>query len=204
MDFEDIKNSWQAQPIEAITNQRLLRERQYKWQRNQEKVLKTNLFTSVGFIVAMVGIGWVYITFKDQYGLPFSISITAVYALMIVFSVISWRSYHFKKKNDTESSQAYIHQQLKSLMWQKDVMTKFVWIYNFLLWLAMVLYIWEITTKGTPTFRYTALGITTIYIFGITLWSQYYKKKKQLKEINELIEDFKTLKEGFEDINGIN
>ena len=83
-------------------------------------------------------------------------------------------------------------------MWQKDVMTKFVWIYNFLLWLAMVLYIWEITAKGTPTLRYTALGITTLYIFGITLWSNFYKKKKHLKEINELIEDFKTLKEGFE------
>ena len=197
-DFEDIKNSWQSQPIEATANQKLLLTKQYNWERNQKKLLKTNLFMSIGFVVAMVGIGWVYITFKDQYGLPFRISIVAVYSLMIVFSVISWRSYQFKRRNNNESSQAYIQQQLKSLMWQKDVMTKFVWIYNFLLWLAMVLYIWEITAKGTPTLRYTALGITTLYIFGITLWSNFYKKKKHLKEINELIEDFKTLKEGFE------
>ena len=200
IDFEDIKNSWQAHPIGVNTDQKLLYVKKDKWERNQKRVFKSNLLISIGFFIAMLGIGWVYFTFKDQYGLPFKISIATVYILMIVFSVVSWRSYRFKKRDTDDSSQEYIQQQIKSLTWQKDVITKYMWIYTILLWLAMLLYIWEITTKATPTFRYTAFGITTLYIFGITVWGRVYKKKKQLKEINELIGDLKRLKRGFQDV----
>ncbi|WP_316804847.1 hypothetical protein [Pedobacter nototheniae] len=196
MDFEDIQKSWQAQPVEVNTDHKLLDAQKDRWERNQQKLFRNNICMSLGFFVAMVVIGWVYFSFKDQYGLPFKISIATVYILMIVFLVINWRSYAFKKRNIHDSSQEYIQQQIKRLNWQKNIITKYTWMYTILLWLAMVMYIWEITMMATPTFRYTALGITTFYIFGITVWNRARKQKKQLKEIHELIADLENMKRG--------
>nr|WP_199157606.1 hypothetical protein [Pedobacter sp. ASV2] len=196
MNFDDIQKSWQAQPVQVNTDNKVLNAQKDRWQKNQQKLFKVNICMSLGFLAAMIVIGWVYFSFKAEYGLPFKISIATVYTLMIVFLVISWRSYSFKKRNIDDSSQKYIQQQIKMLKWQKDVITKYTWFYIVLLWLAMVMYILEITLKGTPTFRYTALAITTLYMFGITWWNRLRKQKKQLIEINELIADLESIRQG--------
>lgn len=200
MDFDDIQKSWQAQPVQVNMDNKILNAQKDRWQKNQQKLFKANICMSLGFLVAMIVIGWVYFSFKAEYGLPFKISIATVYTLMIVFWGISWRSYSFKKRNIDDSSQEYIQQQVKMLKWQKDVITKYTWFYIVLLWLAMVMYIWEITIKATPTFRYTAFAITTLYIFGITLWNRLRKQKRQLLEINEIITDLESIGQGLNNI----
>lgn len=200
MDFDDIQKSWQAQPVQVNMDNKILNAQKDRWQKNQQKLFKANICMSLGFLAAMIVIGWVYFSFKAEYGLPFKISIATVYTLMIVFLVISWRSYSFKKRNIDDSSQEYIQQQVKMLKWQKDVITKYTWFYIVLLWLAMVMYICEITMKATPTFRYTALAITTLYIFGITLWNRLRKQKRQLLEINELITDLESIGQGLNNV----
>lgn len=194
MEFEDILKGWQEQPVQANPDQNVLDTRKDDWQRNQQKIFKTNICLSLGFLAAMIGIGWVYFSFKDEYGWPFKMSIAAIYCLMIVFSVISWRSYSFKRTNMHLSSQRYIQQQIDKLRWQKNVIVKYTGIYTVLLWLAMVMYIWEITMAATTTFRYTALGITTLYIFGMSIWSIKRKQKKQIPGINSLIADLEAMK----------
>lgn len=194
MEFEDIQKSWQAQPIEGNPHPKLFETQKNKWERNQQKLLKSNIWMSLGFIAAMVGIGWVYFAFHEQYGMPFSVSIACIYILMILFVLASWRSYSFRKVSMDDSSRQYIQQQIKRLSWQKHVIKRYTFIYLILLWMALVMYIWEITITATPIFRFTALGLTTIYLFGITMWNKVKKQKRQLEEIDLLISGLEDLK----------
>jgi len=196
MEFEDIQKSWHQQAVQPSPDTEMLNLQQNNWQKNQQKLKRANVGMSLGFLAAMVGIGWVYISFKDEYGMAFKLSIAVVYFLMIAFLFVSWRSYSFKQINTVSNNQDYIEQQIKKLMWQKDVIIKYTWIYTVLLWMAMMLYIWEITMEATPTFRYTAMAITSLYIFGITFWNRVKKKQRQLDEINVLINDLGEMRSG--------
>lgn len=195
MEFEDIQKSWQAQRIQGNPHPKLFEAQKNRWERNQQKLLKNNIWMSLGFVAAMVGIGWVYFAFHEQYGIHFRVSIACIYILMILFLVVNWRSYSFRRGNMDDSSKEYIQQQIKRLSWQKNVIKRYTFIYVILLWMALVMYIWEITITATPIFRFTAFGLTTIYLFGITMWNKVKKQKKQLEEINLLIS-------GLEDIKG--
>jgi len=202
MDFENIQKSWHKQPVIADPDHTVLNAQKDKWQRNQKKVFKMNICMSAAFLGTMLGIGWVYFSFEDQYGPAFKISIASVYILMIVYLIITWRSYSFKRINLDSSSQTFIQQQIKKLRWQKDVITKYLVIYIILLWLAMVMYILEIAKEGTPTFRYTAIGVTTMYLFGCAIWSRATRQKKHLQELNDLIADLDDLKKGLDTMHG--
>lgn len=194
MEFEDIQKSWQAQRVRVHPNPKLFEAQKNRWERNQQKLLKSNIKMSLSFIAAMVVIGWVYFTFHEQYGMPFKGSIACMYMLMLLFLVVNWRSYSFRKGNLEDNSQEYIQQQIKRLSWQKNVLKRYTLIYVVLLWMALIMYIWEITETASPTFRFTAFGITTLYLSGITLWNKVKKHKKQLEEINLLISGLENIK----------
>lgn len=196
MEFEDIQKSWNQQTVEPVPDIEMLNVQQHNWKKNQKKLKRSNVIMSIGFLFAMVGIAWVYISYKDEFGLAFKLSIATVYFLMIAFLFVSWKSYAFRQVNTDHNSQDYIGQQIEKLIWQKAVITKYTWIYTILLWMAMLLYIWEITKAATPTFRYTAIAITSFYIFGITIWNRVRKKQRQLDEINGLIKDLELMRSG--------
>jgi len=138
-------------------------------------------------------IGWVFFAFRHQYRWPFEVSIAAIYCLILIFLIVSWRSYGFKKERLDVSSLDFIDYQISKLHWQRKVLTTYVWIYYVLLWLALSLYIMEITRQGSILFTLTALGITTAYIMGVALWTRFRKTKKQLLQIDEIIYDLKQL-----------
>ena len=202
MKFEDLQKSWQEQPVTAFTDDTALEQQQTIWQQHQRKLFIANSCMSMGFLAAMLGIGWVYMAYYKQFGWPFKVSIISTYLLMIVFLVINWRSYAFKKEDRELSSAIYIKYQLTKLNWQKKILLQYTWVYTVLLWLAMVMYIWEITAKGSTTFRFAALGITTAYILGITLWNVLKKQKKTLLKINGLIEGLQKISRGFQEEQG--
>ena len=194
MEFEDIQKSWQAQSVQVKADNKTLNAQTSKWEKNQQRLLRSNICMSLGFVAAMIGIGWVYFSYHEEFGMPFKISIAFIYILMIVFSVVSWRSYSFNKNKMHDSSQQYIEQLIGKLKWQKAVITKYTFVYVVILWMALMLYIWEITKPGSPTFKFFAYGITTLYIVGITAWTHFRKKKKQLVEIESIIADLEAMK----------
>ncbi|WP_069659143.1 hypothetical protein [Arcticibacter eurypsychrophilus] len=195
MNFDDLKMSWQTQTTHTTTKTAVSKdELKSKWQKHQQAVLKMNICMSLGFLAAMIEIGWVYLTYHNEYGWPFKVSIATIYSLMIVFSLVGWRNYAFKKENFDNSSADYIAYQLKKLSWQRQLITVYIWIYTVLLWLALVMYIWEITTGATALFRYSALGIITLYVVGITVWTRLTKQKKQLILIESMTADLEDLK----------
>lgn len=191
--FEEMQNSWLSQPLNKEFTPSSVRSVQSKWQSHQRKFLISSLCMSIGFLATFTVIGWIYFEFRQEYQWPFEISIAAIYVILITFLVVTWRSYGFKKERMEVSSVEYITYQLKKLQWQRKTLTKYVWIYMILLWLALSLYIIEITKRGTLLFTLSALGITTAYIVGITLWNKFYKQKKQVQAIDDISADLKQV-----------
>jgi hypothetical protein len=111
-----------------------------------------------------------------------------------VFAAVSWRSYGFKKENFEDSSKDYVDYQIKKLNWQRKLITTYSWVYMVLLWVALTMYIFEITNGGSALFRYSAFGISTLYIVGINIWSRRKKQRKQLSAIDHLTADFEAIK----------
>lgn len=194
MDFDELRKSWQTQPVNDITEITELKSGfQNKWQKNQKKVLRTNICMSIGFLGSIFFLLWVYNTYQAEYRWPFKVSIGTTILLMILFSLISWRSYAFKKENLEGSFVEYIDYQIQKLFWQRKMLTQFIWVYSILLWLALVMYVWELTNGATALFRYTALAIITAYLVGLNIWSWYKKQKKQILAIDEMIGELRGL-----------
>jgi uncharacterized membrane protein YqjE len=179
MNFEELKNSWQTQPLNTDMKIRDFKIAfDSKWQKHQRKVLKTNVCMSLGFLSAMTVNAWVYLSFKDQYDWPFQASLITSTLLMIIFAAISWRSYGFKKENFEASSRDFIHYQMEKINWQRKVIAQYFWVYIVLLWLALILYIWEITSGGTEIFRYSALLISSTFLWLLSFREARTQRKK--------------------------
>ncbi|HEX6429580.1 MAG TPA: hypothetical protein VF008_17935 [Niastella sp.] len=191
--FEDIQKNWLSQPVNDMVTPSEIQFVQNKWQQHQRKVLFANLAMSIAFLAALIIVGWVYFAFRHQYGWPFDVSIAAVYCLLIIFLIVAWRSYGFKKENLEVSSADFIDYQICKLEWQRKILSTYVWIYSVLLWFALSFYVVEVTSRASILFTLTALGITTGYLIGITLWSWFRKNKKRLQQIDEIINDLKQL-----------
>lgn len=193
--FEDIQKSWLSQPVNDMVNPTEIQFVQNKWQGHQRKVLLANLAMSVGFLVALIIAAWVYVAFRQQYGWPFEVSIATTFCLLILFLIVTWRSYGFKKQNLEASSADFIDYQINRLKWQRNIRKTYVLIYCGLLWLAMSFYIVAVTRQGSVLFTWVVLGITTAYFIGIVLWAWFRKNKKQLRQIDALIAELKQLQE---------
>jgi MFS family permease len=190
--FEDIQKDWLSQPVNDVVKPQFV---QSKWQQHQRRVFLANMGMSIGFLVALIVVGWVYVAFHHQYKWPFEISIAATYSLLIIFLAVVWRSYGFKKENLEVSSVDFIDYQIRKLQWQRKILTTYIWIYCVLLWIALSLYVVEVTSGGSMLFTLTALGITTAYIMGMGLWAWLRKNKKQLREIDEMTSELKQLRD---------
>jgi MFS family permease len=192
-DFENIQKNWLSQPIEQKHNEAAVSSVQNKWITYQRKSKLSTWLMTAGFLVAFIVITWVYFTFREKYRWPFDASIAIAILLMIIFLFVKWRSYGFEKKSMDVPEIEFINNQIKKLSWDKKILTKYLYVYNLLLWLALCLYTIEVTRKGTLLFTLTALGITTAYIFGVTLWARFYKQKKQIAVIDDLISDLNAM-----------
>lgn len=192
--FEELQHSWLSQSVEKNTTDNITPILQDKLEKHQRKLRRSNLFMSAGFVLAGSVIAWVYLTYHQQYRWPFDVSIGSVFCLMIVFAVLSWKSYGFRKDQRDVAGIDYLDNQIGKLKWQKKMLTSYVWVYTILLWVAMVGYIIEITKRGSLLFTFTALAITTVYIAGVSIWSRFYKQKKQLNAIDELLKNFEQMR----------
>lgn len=195
MNFKDLQESWQAQSVKTLIDPYKLSEQKNRWQIRQRKLLRSNVIMSLGFMAAMIEMAWVYISYNQEFGWTFKVSLGAIFVLMIIIAIIAWKSYAFKKENLEVSSDHFISYQIRKLNWQRNMLTKYIWIYTVLIWLALVMYTLGTTSSGTLTFRLTALAIITAYIFGITWWIRIKKHKKQLLELNSLTADLENMKE---------
>jgi len=193
MNFEDLQKSWQGQPINVNTDQ-LKSSLQTKWQKYQRKLLSRIIISNVLLAITLIVLGWVYLSFHEQFGWPFKVSIAAMYAIILIIIYLYWRSYAFRKENMEASSTGYISYQLDKLKTQRKVLTRYNWIYFALLWLSLMMYLWEVTGNGPSVFRWTALLSTSAYILGVCLWYGLKKQKKQLTEIDEIVTELEHIK----------
>ncbi|WP_342332637.1 hypothetical protein [Pedobacter sp. FW305-3-2-15-E-R2A2] len=196
--FEDIQNNWLSQQVIEELKITDIQSAQNKWQKHQHKLWISNVVMSICFLLTFSVIGWIYLSFQNKYRWPFDLSIAAISSLMILALIVAWKSYSFKTQDLGVSSIEYLQHQVKKLEWQRKTLTIYIWIYNLLLWLAITMYIIEITRRGTLLFTLTAIGVNTLYVVGFSLWSKYYKNKKKIQAIDTMLAE---LKQGIEDIS---
>lgn len=197
MNFEDLQKSWQGQPVNVITDTSKLKSSlQTRWEKYQRKLFKQKIYGSILLLVTLAWLGWVYLAFHGQFRWPFTVSIVAMYALILVYILVSWKSYAFKKENLESSSTGYISYQLDKLKWQRKTVTLYTWIYLLLLWLSLVMYISEVAAKGTVLFQCIAVLVVTTYILGVHLW---YRYKKQKTVLDEMITDLQQIRQELRD-----
>ncbi len=198
MNFEDLQKNWQSQPVNALTDTTLLKkDLQSKWQKHQRKLMLTNIFLTLSFIVVFAVVGWVYFAYRSDFGWQFSASIGTMYLLLIIYLMVSWRGYAFKKEYLDVSSTDYINYQLLKLSWQRKTITTWSLVYAVLLWLIIMMYELEVTARGTLMFKATTIAITSAYIFGTTIWSRFTKQKKQLAKLDEMIAELNNINKAF-------
>jgi len=199
MDFDELQKNWQAQPIKMPENwQSINAGLTDQWQKQQRSVLLSNIFTTLGFIAAIINFGWVYKSFHQGHSLFFGGSLLFMSVLLLVYLWVLWKGYALKKNDPTLNSKEYIYQSLKKLHWRRKTITHFGWFYSVLLWAALMLYMQDVTTGGSLAFRIGAPLITTVYIFGIMIVMRKTKQKKQLNKIDLLITDLQVLLEKME------
>lgn len=164
---------------------------------NRKALMKNNLRMSVGFLLAMAGIAWVYITYRSDFQWPFDFSIGACYALMILFAGVSWKSYGFREDYMEGTFAGHIRYQLRKLRWQYLVLTVFIWIYTLLLWIALMMYTLEVTRRGSLWFQITVFSITTLYI-GLVSWLTRKKQRRKIDELKKMIFELEDIQMNIE------
>jgi MFS family permease len=193
--FEDIQKDWLSQPLNEVVKPAETKLTQDKWQKRQRKVLRSNLFITIAFLIVVILSGCLYFQFRHMYRWPFDVSIVAMCSLAIIFLIVSWKSYGFKKENLEVSSVDFIDYQINKLQWQRKILKTYVWVYWVLLWIVLGFYTVEVTSHGSLLFTLTALGVITAYFIGVSLISWFLKNKKQIRKIDEIIDELKQLQE---------
>lgn len=186
MNFEELKSSWQTQPVNSgMELNNLKKDLDSRWNKYQQGLYRTNVCMSLGFVAATIAIVTVYIKFQAEFGLAFKVSLGSACLLMVVFASVAWKSYDFKKDNFEVASRDFVKYQLEKISWQRKVTSQYIWIYMVLLWLSVMMYIWEITSPGTAVLKYSAMGITTLFLIIVSI-RDARKQKSRLARLDEM------------------
>lgn len=186
MNFDELKSSWQTQPLNSgMEINELKTTLDNKWNKYQQSLYRTNICMTLGFLAATIVITWVFFAFQAEFGLAFKLSLASTCLLMIVFAAIAWRSYDFKKDHLEVASTDFIKYQLQKISWQRKVISQYIWIYMVLLWLAVMTYMVEILAPASATLRYSAIGITTLFLV-IVAFRDGRKQKSRLARLDDM------------------
>lgn len=186
MNFDELKSSWQTQPLNSgMEINELKTTLDNKWNKYQQSLYRTNICMTLGFLAATIVITWVFFAFQAEFGLAFKLSLASTCLLMIVFAAIAWRSYDFKKDHLEVASTDFIKYQLQKISWQRKVISQYIWIYMVLLWLAVMTYMVEILAPASATLKYSAIGITTLFLV-IVAFRDARKQKSRLARLDDM------------------
>jgi len=186
MNFDELKSSWQTQPLNSgMEINELKTTLDNKWNKYQQSLYRTNICMTLGFLAATIVITWVFFAFQAEFGLAFKLSLASTCLLMIVFAAIAWKSYDFKKDHLEVASTDFIKYQLQKISWQRKVISQYIWIYMVLLWLAVMTYMVEILAPASATLKYSAIGITTLFLV-IVAFRDARKQKSRLARLDDM------------------
>jgi len=195
MNFEDIQKSWRGQQVAEPQGLQLQQEVKTRWQKQQRKLLLTNIGVTLAFIGTSCIMLSVYLSFHQGRSLFFSSSILAICALMFFYLGVMWRGISYRKERMDVSSTDYLDHQIKKLLWQRKVLKTFSQYYAVILWLCLMLYGWDVTAGGTIWFKLGFVGLTSAYIFGMLIYINKTKRKRQIKKLDELIASLREIKD---------
>ena len=195
MDFEELQQSWKKQSLDIpeLSPQRL-DELMGRWNKQQRKLKRNNILVTVSFFLVFIDFGWVYYSFHNTRTVFFGGSLLAMACFMLVYLGVIWKGVSYDNYDPAAASNIYISKYLDKLNWQRKTITLYSWIHAVLLWGAFMFYCYDITRNMMLRDRVLIdIGIT-VYIFGMHLLFRFTKKKRQLKVIDELIDEMTRIK----------
>jgi len=200
MNFDELQKSWRSQAVGgAAENVQLSAGLKSGWQKQQRKLLYTNIGVTLAFMATSAVMAWVYINFHEGHTLFFGGSILAIYVLMALYLFVMWRGIAYKKERLDSNSSEYLDYQIKKLLWQRKVHSTYSQYYAVILWLCLMLYGWDVTTGATIWFKLGFFLLTTGYIFGMLIYVNLTKRKRHIQKLDELVTGLEELKNGFVD-----
>lgn len=189
--FESYKEQWQQQTSDQnIDLNKLMLQTKTNLKKQDRKSLLTALFLTISFSIVFGVIGWVWLNVESRSILFYS-SLILMTLLLLLTLIGQWLGIQFKKEDAYQSTHIYICDRLKKLTWQRWMLARFTPAYLILLTLFFYLYFADITQGGSLIFIVsTYLGTTTFIV--VTYLLSLKKRKRQIEEINALIEDLEN------------
>lgn len=193
MDFNELQKSWMAQEITVPEQSPAAKEQLLaRWRRQQRTVLISNIGVTVGFVVTLAVLAWVFVSWHTSHGWLFSGSLLCMAMLLVVYLWVVWRGAVFHRPDFSLPASEYATRYVAALRWRRKTITTFVWVYMLLLWLSLMLYFTSVLDGTSMVVRMLAPVITTAYMV-IVIFAVRKKKRRQLAEIDSLIADFSSL-----------
>jgi cation transport ATPase len=195
--IEDLQAAWKSQDVRLpAVPENLEQEVKDQWQQRQKKVLWRNIGTSLAFGVVYYVFYRVYRSYHTDHSIFFGASILFTSLLMAVYLWALWRGLLYAVVDMGFSNRAYLERLLKKLRWQRFTITHLSVAYSLLLWISMMFYCWDVTRQGSLLFRWTAALLITAYILGVAILTRKTRQKKQIRQIDSLIEKLQQIKDG--------
>lgn len=199
MDFDELQKSWKAQRVDIPElKPEMINVLASKWSKQQRKLKRVNIFVSIAFLLVFVDLGWVYYSFHKGHTIFFGGSIFMMFVMMCIYLAMLWRGLSFDKFTADTASNIYLDKYIRKLRWQRMLITRYSWIYAFMLWLLFMFYCYDVTMKGSLQMKLIIPAVISIYIWGMQLLMRFTKKKKQLKNIDDLIAEMTEMKQRME------
>jgi membrane-associated HD superfamily phosphohydrolase len=146
MNFEELQNSWKAQPVNPGGAAPGVQDGLLKQVRRQQRtVLWSNIATTLGFTATFCVFGWLYASLHAERGSLFGGSLLFMSLIMLIYLWVIWKGFSFRRMDMNVPISYFLTAYTTKLKWRRKLITTYTWIYGVLLWLALMLYMIDVT-----------------------------------------------------------
>lgn len=191
--FDTLRTNWQqGNSAPAVDLDRLREAAQTDLNKQNRRHLRSVLFMSGSFVIAIGVTSWVYLKFDDD-GPLFYGGIIAVNMLMLLMGTLMWLGVQLDKSSAALNSREHIVQQLKKLRYRKFALVYAMPAYMVILLTALICYMTDVLAEASAAFQLSAYSITIGYCLLTWLLSRR-KTKRKIEDAGRLINELEQLK----------
>ncbi len=191
--FDTLRTNWQqGNSAPAVDLDRLREAAQTDLNKQNRRHLRSVLFMSGSFVIAIGVTSWVYLKF-DDHGPLFYGGIIAVNMLMLLMGTLMWLGVQLDKSSAALNSREHIVQQLKKLRYRKFALVYAMPAYMVILLTALICYMTDVLAEASAAFQLSAYSITIGYCLLTWLLSRR-KTKRKIEDAGRLINELEQLK----------
>ncbi|GAA4308688.1 hypothetical protein GCM10023149_02710 [Mucilaginibacter gynuensis] len=194
-DFDQLVSVWQGQPKrDQLSVDEALKQVKKGMGSLNKKLLRGITSMMVGFI--SVFLTMLFLAFESwvtYLGIGIMLSTMLLYVLVMV------RDYRLITKQDVTTNPTEYLQSLKEYQHRRaDMYGWLYYLYVLLLSIGLSLYFFEVLQSSSPTFKYSAYGITAAWLLFCTFYLRGRILKNEQEKLNLMIDRLVRLQGQFE------